>query len=84
MSSVIRVENLSKRYLLRHQAERGGSHRYVALRDVVTDKVRRLFQKRKAESGKRKAESGRRKEEGGRRKAEGKDIEQTTISARLI
>jgi lipopolysaccharide transport system ATP-binding protein len=43
MSSAIRVESLSKRYLLRHQAERGGSHRYVALRDVVTDKVKSLL-----------------------------------------
>jgi lipopolysaccharide transport system ATP-binding protein len=42
MSSVIRVENLSKRYVLRHQAG-SGQHHYVALRDVLADRVKALF-----------------------------------------
>jgi lipopolysaccharide transport system ATP-binding protein len=49
---VIKVEGLGKKYLLQHQA---AGKRYVALRDVLADKAKSLFQKRKAESGKRKA-----------------------------
>ncbi|MCE0483876.1 MAG: ABC transporter ATP-binding protein [Methylacidiphilales bacterium] len=41
MSSVIKVENLFKKYTLRHQG--GGRSRYVALRDVLTNKVTSLF-----------------------------------------
>ena len=37
---IISVEGLGKRYVLTHQEERP---RYVALRDVITDKVRGLF-----------------------------------------
>jgi lipopolysaccharide transport system ATP-binding protein len=37
---IIKVENLGKRYRLRHQQER---QRYVALRDVITDRFKRLF-----------------------------------------
>lgn len=39
MSVAIRVENLSKQYLLRHQKQQ----RYVALRDVITHKVLETF-----------------------------------------
>ena len=38
--SIIEVENLGKRYRLRHQQE---GRRYVALRDVVADHCKRLF-----------------------------------------
>lgn len=38
--SVIRVENLGKKYRLRHQLQ---GHRYKALRDVLTDLPKRLF-----------------------------------------
>ena len=38
--AIISVENLGKKYLLRHQS----SERYTALRDVLTDKAKRLFQ----------------------------------------
>jgi lipopolysaccharide transport system ATP-binding protein len=42
MSDVaIKVEGLGKKYLLHHQA--GGRHRYVALRDVLADKFKRLI-----------------------------------------
>lgn len=42
---IIEVEHLSKRYRLRHQAE---SHRYVALRDVITEKAKALFRRNAA------------------------------------
>lgn len=41
MSTVIRVENLSKSYLIRHQQREP----YLALRDVLTDSVKGFFQK---------------------------------------
>jgi lipopolysaccharide transport system ATP-binding protein len=44
-SSAIRVENLGKKYILRHQPGRG-RHRYVALRDVLAYKVKSLFKPR--------------------------------------
>ncbi|HSY43065.1 MAG TPA: ABC transporter ATP-binding protein [Candidatus Acidoferrum sp.] len=44
MSSAIRVENLSKKYILRHQPGKG-RHRYVALRDVLVDKFSSLFRR---------------------------------------
>lgn len=37
---IIKVENLCKRYRLRHQQE---GHRYIALRDVIADRFKRLF-----------------------------------------
>ena len=37
---IIKVENLGKRYRLRHQQER---QRYVTLRDVIADRFKRLF-----------------------------------------
>jgi len=37
---IISVENLGKKYRIAHQAER---QRYVALRDVIAEKARRLF-----------------------------------------
>lgn len=40
MSKVITVENLSKSYVLRHQ----NTERYTALRDVITNKVKSVFQ----------------------------------------
>jgi lipopolysaccharide transport system ATP-binding protein len=43
---VIQVENLSKRYRIRHQQER---QRYVALRDVIAEKARGLFRRQSAE-----------------------------------
>src|SRR6202453_4981046 len=45
MSSAIRVENLGKKYILRHQPGKG-RHRYVALRDVLVDKFSSLFKRR--------------------------------------
>ncbi len=48
----IKVENLGKKYLLRHQAV---GRRYVALRDVLADKARSLFQNRKSEIANRKS-----------------------------
>lgn len=41
MSSVISVENLSKRYIIRHQRQ----ERYTALRDVIADTVKRGIKK---------------------------------------
>ena len=46
----IKVERLGKKYLLRHQAP---GRRYVALRDVLTEKTKALFQKRSGANGKR-------------------------------
>jgi lipopolysaccharide transport system ATP-binding protein len=46
MSIAIRVENLGKKYILRHQA--GERPRYVALRDVLANQVRSLFQRKSA------------------------------------
>lgn len=40
MSNVITVENLGKKYLLRHQARQGS---YIALRDVLTDRAKGLL-----------------------------------------
>jgi lipopolysaccharide transport system ATP-binding protein len=40
--TVIRVENLSKSYLIRHQAAAGAAERYTALRDVLTNGVKGL------------------------------------------
>src|SRR5438874_10878890 len=37
---VISVENLSKRYLVGHQTQRGGNFTYTALRDVVGQQLR--------------------------------------------
>jgi len=39
---IIRVENLGKKYRIKHQAER---QRYTALRDVITDHARNLFRR---------------------------------------
>jgi lipopolysaccharide transport system ATP-binding protein len=45
MSNIpIRVENLGKKYLLRHQAQ-GGYMKYTALRDVLTDAALKPFRK---------------------------------------
>ena len=51
MSSAIRAENLSKKYILRHQAGRG-RHRYTALRDVLAYKFKSLFKPRKNDGSK--------------------------------
>ncbi|HTT80752.1 MAG TPA: ATP-binding cassette domain-containing protein, partial [Stellaceae bacterium] len=40
MPPIISVENLSKRYLVGHRAARGARHGYVALRDVLVQKMR--------------------------------------------
>ena len=42
---MISVENLSKRYLLGHRAERGGLYSYTALRDVLGREVRNAARK---------------------------------------
>src|SRR5215469_5616501 len=44
MTDIIEVENLSKRYLVGHQAD-PHSPRYVALRDVVARRVRDFVRK---------------------------------------
>jgi len=41
MSTVIKVENLSKKYIISHKRQ----ERYTALRDVMTNKVKGLFSK---------------------------------------
>jgi lipopolysaccharide transport system ATP-binding protein len=43
MNVVIKVENLTKKYILRHQT--GGRSRYIALRDVLSHKFASLFQR---------------------------------------
>jgi lipopolysaccharide transport system ATP-binding protein len=43
MSAAIRVENISKKYILQHQV--GGRSRYVALRDVLAQKFNSLFRR---------------------------------------
>jgi lipopolysaccharide transport system ATP-binding protein len=48
MSAAIRIENISKKYILRHQA--GGRSRYVALRDVLAHKAKSLFQKNRPDA----------------------------------
>jgi len=49
MSDVaIRVENLSKKYILQHQV--GGRSRYVALRDVLAHKAKSLFRKNRMDA----------------------------------
>jgi ABC-type uncharacterized transport system ATPase subunit len=50
---IITVENLGKKYRIKHQAERP---RYTALRDVLNDQVKGLFQNRKSEIRNRKSE----------------------------
>jgi lipopolysaccharide transport system ATP-binding protein len=42
LSTVIKVENLSKSYLLRHQLNRS---QYSSLRDVISEKVKNVFSK---------------------------------------
>ena len=44
----IKAEGLGKKYLLRHQA---AGKRYVALRDVLAEKTKSLFSRRKPEAG---------------------------------
>src|ERR1035438_3980489 len=48
---IISVSNLGKRYRIKHQAE---GQRYTALRDVIAEKFKGLFQNRKSEIGNRK------------------------------
>ncbi|MGH2414624.1 MAG: ABC transporter ATP-binding protein, partial [Microcystaceae cyanobacterium] len=45
VDSIIRVENLSKKYVISHQRESSGTYRYKALRDVISDGVRSLSRK---------------------------------------
>ena len=49
MPSAIRVENLGKKYILRHQVG-GGRHSYVALRDVLAHKFKRLLKPEREEN----------------------------------
>jgi lipopolysaccharide transport system ATP-binding protein len=51
MNAAIRVKDLSKKYVLRHQVS--GRSRYVSLRDVLTKKVTSLF-RRNPESDRRR------------------------------
>ena len=44
-SPIISVENLSKRYLVGHRAERGGAYNYTALRDVLGREMRNFGRK---------------------------------------
>ncbi len=50
---IIKAENLGKKYRLQHQAQ---GQRYTALRDVIAEKTKGLFQKLKL--GKQKTETG--------------------------
>src|SRR3974390_3741731 len=50
--AIIIVENLGKKYRISHQGER---QRYVALRDVVANKVMDWFRTGKSEIGNRKS-----------------------------
>jgi len=50
--SIISVKGLGKRYRISHQADRP---RYTALRDVLAEKARGLFSKRKVEGGNQKS-----------------------------
>jgi len=43
LEPAIEVENLGKMYQVSRRAPGAGRHQYVALRDVITDRVRRLF-----------------------------------------
>jgi hypothetical protein len=43
--SIIRVENLGKKYIISHQQESSGSFRYKALRDVLADGVKSVTKK---------------------------------------
>ncbi|MBE9209037.1 ATP-binding cassette domain-containing protein [Nostoc sp. LEGE 06077] len=43
--TVIRVENLAKKYIISHQQENSGRYRYKALRDVITDGTKYLTHK---------------------------------------
>jgi|SRR5665213_2856141 len=49
--AIITVSNLGKKYCIAHQGEK---QRYTALRDVLAEKFKRLFQNRKSEIGNRK------------------------------
>lgn len=40
--SIIRVEDLGKKYILQHQRENSSAYRYKALRDVIADRVKSL------------------------------------------
>ncbi|HEY0257613.1 MAG TPA: ABC transporter ATP-binding protein [Candidatus Methylacidiphilales bacterium] len=51
MNTAIRVENLSKKYILRHQL--GGRSRYVSLRDVLAQKATSLFKAKAKADGRR-------------------------------
>ena len=51
MSAVIKVEGLGKKYVLRHQL--AGRSRYVALRDVLADKVTSIFKRNSQPDGRR-------------------------------
>jgi len=44
MEPIIRIENLSKKYILSHQSQAKES--YTALRDVITNKTKSVFQKK--------------------------------------
>jgi ABC-type polysaccharide/polyol phosphate transport system ATPase subunit len=45
--TVVRVENLGKKYIIAHQHER---QQYVALRDVLADRARTLFSRRRSDT----------------------------------
>lgn len=52
-NSIIRVENLGKKYIISHQQESSGRYQYKALRDVITDGAKYLTRKFIKPSGKK-------------------------------
>lgn len=43
--SVIKVENLSKKYIIRHDRNAGGAFRYGSLRDSIAHLGRSIYQR---------------------------------------
>jgi lipopolysaccharide transport system ATP-binding protein len=52
-NTIIRVENLSKKYIITHQQESSGFYRYKALRDVIADGAKSFTQKFLKPAGKK-------------------------------
>ena len=46
MEPIVKVENLGKKYVLRHQR----SERYVALRDIISNKIKSFFKQSDTET----------------------------------
>ena len=58
MDYIIKVENLGKKYSIRHQQD---GQRYVAMRDVIAEKLTAPFRWLAAQSAKRGVQSAERK-----------------------